>query len=114
MPEKIEFRRPNFRCRVLGYLGKCGVLIRLGLCLPSLALAAPITPLTRQISKETALTIGGVNAVVSYAGAAPGEINGLVQMNASIPQSVAPDSAVPITIKIGNTVSPNGTIIAVQ
>jgi uncharacterized protein (TIGR03437 family) len=42
--------------------------------------------------------IGGVNAPVIYAGAAPGEVDGVVQLNVLLPASVTPGGAVPVVI----------------
>jgi len=45
--------------------------------------------------------IGGQPAVVTYAGTSPGSVDGLVQINAIIPPTVAGGSAVSITASIG-------------
>ncbi len=59
-------------------------------------------------------TVGGVPATVNFAGAAPGEITGVMQINVVIPPNVTPGNAVPVTIAIGGTSTPIGTTIAVQ
>lgn len=46
--------------------------------------------------------IAGQPAVVSYAGACPGAVAGLVQINAIVPPTVATGAAVPITVSIGS------------
>ncbi|HEV8146174.1 MAG TPA: hypothetical protein VGP79_07335 [Bryobacteraceae bacterium] len=46
-------------------------------------------------------TVGGINAVIQYAGAAPGSVAGLTQINVIVPQSVTPGPAVPIRISYG-------------
>lgn len=46
--------------------------------------------------------IAGQPAVVSYAGATPGAVAGLVQINAIVPPTVAAGSAVPITVSVGS------------
>lgn len=46
--------------------------------------------------------ISGQPAVVSYAGASPGAVAGLVQINAIVPPTVAAGKAVPITVSIGS------------
>ena len=46
--------------------------------------------------------IAGQPAVVSYAGASPGAVAGLVQINAIVPPTVAAGKAVPITVSIGS------------
>ncbi len=65
------------------------------------------------ISNVTA-TVGGLPATVTFAGAAPGLVTGVIQVNVQIPQGVAPGNSVPVTISIGSTSSPIGTTIAVQ
>jgi len=60
------------------------------------------------------VTVGGVDAPLQYAGAAPDSVAGLLQVNAVVPQSVSPGPAVPISLKIGDLVSPDGVNIAVR
>ncbi len=69
-------------------------------------LGSPLLPVTAQI--------GGVSAAVLYAGAAPGLISGMLQVNVRIPDSVPPALAVPISIQVGSAASPAGVTIAVQ
>ena len=57
--------------------------------------------------------IGGQEAVVQYAGGAPGLIAGLMQVNAVVPAAVHGD-AVPIEIQVGSAVSPPGVTLAVR
>jgi uncharacterized protein (TIGR03437 family) len=49
------------------------------------------------------VTIGGQTATVSYQGAAPGFVAGVMQINAQVPMGVTPGPAVPVTISVGNT-----------
>jgi uncharacterized protein (TIGR03437 family) len=49
----------------------------------------------------TRVDIAGQPAVVSYSGASPGAVAGLVQVNAIIPPTVAAGTAVSITVSIG-------------
>ncbi len=63
--------------------------------------AAPMLPVS--------VTVGGVPAVVKYAGAAPTLIAGVLQVNAEIPDGVAPGSAV-VQLKVGSAVSQGITI----
>jgi uncharacterized protein (TIGR03437 family) len=58
------------------------------------------------------VTIGGVNASVSFSGLAPGYV-GLYQVNALVPAGVAASSATTVTIKMGDVTS-NIVTIAVQ
>jgi uncharacterized protein (TIGR03437 family) len=60
------------------------------------------------------VTIGGVNAVVTYHGSAPDEVSGVLQVNALVPQGVTPGAAVPVVIQVGNQKSQSGIAIAVQ
>jgi uncharacterized protein (TIGR03437 family) len=60
------------------------------------------------------VTIGGIDAPVSYSGSAPGEIAGLNQINATIPPGVTPGPDVPIVLKVGGAQSPPGVTIAVR
>jgi uncharacterized protein (TIGR03437 family) len=58
-----------------------------------------------------AVSIGGQPAQVLFYGEAPGQVAGLMQINAQIPQSTDPGDA-PATLTIGNITSqttPNGT-----
>ena len=59
------------------------------------------------------VTIGGTNANVTYAGRAPGEAFGIMQINAEIPSGV-PSGNVPIQVVIGKAISPPGVTIAIQ
>jgi uncharacterized protein (TIGR03437 family) len=45
--------------------------------------------------------IDGQPAVVSYAGASPGAVAGLVQINAIIPPTVPTGAAIPVTVSVG-------------
>ena len=55
--------------------------------------------------------LGGVPAVVSYAGHAPGLVDGVFQINATIPMGVTPGDAVPLIIEAGGNASlPNVTV----
>jgi uncharacterized protein (TIGR03437 family) len=69
-------------------------------------LPKPIAPVSVQI--------GGLPAVVEYAGAAPGNIPGLFQINARIPTGVALGDQIPVRVKIGNSMSPDGVTVAVR
>jgi uncharacterized protein (TIGR03437 family) len=60
------------------------------------------------------VTIGGVQAQVLYAGNAPGEIEGVVQINTLIPSSVAPGAALPVVVTIGGVASQTRVTIAIR
>lgn len=59
-------------------------------------------------------TVGGVPATVLFAGAAPGIVTGIIQVNIVIPTAIATGNAVPVAISIGNVSSPAGTTLAIQ
>jgi uncharacterized protein (TIGR03437 family) len=60
------------------------------------------------------VTIGGVPATVSYQGAAPGFVAGVMQIDAQVPAGVAPGAAVPVTISVGGTAGLNTVTLAVN
>ena len=60
------------------------------------------------------VTIGGVNATVVNAVAAPDSVSGLVQVNVIVPPTAASGPSVPIIVKIGNTQSPDVVTIAIR
>jgi len=63
---------------------------------------------------ESAVFIGGIQAVLLYAGPAPGTVAGILQFNAYVSEQVIPGPAVNVTLKIGDGFSPTGATIAVQ
>jgi uncharacterized protein (TIGR03437 family) len=70
------------------------------------------TPLNTPL-RAVAVTIGGRNAEVLYAGSAPGLVAGLLQINARVPED-AGGGAVPVTISIGGQTSQAGVTVAIQ
>jgi len=60
------------------------------------------------------ITIGGIGAMVTYQGSAPGEVAGVLQVNAVVPAGVTPGAAVPVVIQVGNWKSQSGIAIAVR
>jgi trimeric autotransporter adhesin len=58
--------------------------------------------------------INNAGAEVLYAGAAPGLVAGVLQVNARIPLDTLPGSAIPLSIKIGDAYSQTGVTIAVK
>jgi uncharacterized protein (TIGR03437 family) len=58
--------------------------------------------------------IGGAEAEILYAGGAPGFIAGFMQINARVPDGIAPGNSVPIQIVIGDKASQPGLSIAVR
>jgi uncharacterized protein (TIGR03437 family) len=58
--------------------------------------------------------VGGVPAVVQYAGGVAGIVAGLMQVNVQIPAGVQPGGYVPVVVQVGNAVSGPGIWIAVS
>jgi trimeric autotransporter adhesin len=52
------------------------------------------------VARVTA-TVGGLPAVVQYAGTAPGLVSGLMQVNVRIPDGVPPGGYVPVVVSVG-------------
>ena len=74
-------------------------------------------PADGQIADRAAATrlavtasIGGIPADVTYAGAAPGLIAGVVQVNLRIPDGVASNLAAPVSLTIGQVTASNVTV----
>ncbi len=58
--------------------------------------------------------IGGLPAVVEYAGAAPGDMPGLLLINARISMDVTSGDRVPVLVTVGNVTSRQGVTVAVR
>ncbi len=76
----------------------------------SLPLPAPLGPVTVHIGGPPGI---GVPAQVLYAGAAPGDVAGVLQIDVMIPPNV-PSGLVPIYFSVGGSPSYNMTTIAIQ
>jgi uncharacterized protein (TIGR03437 family) len=72
----------------------------------TLPLPKPALPVSVQINGEI--------AQVLYAGAAPGEVAGMLQINAEIPVDVPSGTAVPVTITVGAATSQAGVTLVVK
>jgi uncharacterized protein (TIGR03437 family) len=72
----------------------------------------PSTPPLALTATTPLVSIGGQAATVSFSGLAPGFV-GLYQVNASVPTTLQPGSAVPVVITMGGVAS-NTATIAVQ
>jgi uncharacterized protein (TIGR03437 family) len=68
----------------------------------------------RFLAQTTVVTIGGVNAVVKYAGAAPGAVAGLTQINVEVPAGISSALALPVIVRIGDFTSTSGVTVAVK
>ncbi len=73
---------------------------------PSTTNSSPIVPVSVQI--------GGIDAPVSYAGAAPSLIAGILQVNCQVPMEVMPGPAVPVILQIGTGASQTGVTMAIK
>jgi uncharacterized protein (TIGR03437 family) len=58
-------------------------------------------------------TIGGVNAKVAYAGPAPGLVNGVLQVNLTVPGGLTPGPQ-PVVVVAGGAPSQSGIVVAVR
>ncbi|HXS94962.1 MAG TPA: BACON domain-containing carbohydrate-binding protein [Candidatus Limnocylindrales bacterium] len=75
-----------------------------------------LTDLTQpfpSVVAQLSVTIGGVPANVVYAGAAPGSVAGLTQINVVVPDA-APSGNVPVLVQVGGVSSQAGLTVAVQ
>ena len=68
----------------------------------------------RTVTAPVIVTIGGRRVEALYAGAAPGLVTGLLQVNVLIPADIAAGEAVPVTITVGGAASPDGTTISIE
>jgi uncharacterized protein (TIGR03437 family) len=64
----------------------------------------------KQPQLPVTVSIGGITAQTTYIGSAPEAVAGLFQVNAVVPQSTTPGTAIPITIRVGTLVSPTASI----
>lgn len=71
--------------------------------------SAPAKPVSK-----VAVWIGGAQAEVQYAGAAPGLVAGVLQVNARIPTGIASGPSVPVMLGVGDFKSQTGVTLAVQ
>ena len=71
-------------------------------------LGAPLPVLTQKVS----VLIGGLPAAATYAGPAPGMVNGVIQMNVRIPDLVASSPVTPLLVRVGNSESQPGVLLA--
>jgi uncharacterized protein (TIGR03437 family) len=66
-----------------------------------------------QIPGTVTATINGVNAPVQFAGAAPGEVTGVIQVNIMVPVGIS-GSSLPLAITINGATTIAGPTVAVQ
>ena len=65
------------------------------------------------VTQPVSATIGGVPATVQYAGPAPGLVNGMLQVNLTVPKGLA-SGPQPVVITVGTAASQAGVTVAVQ
>jgi len=66
-----------------------------------------------RVALPVSATIGGLDAQVLYAGVAPGEPDGMIQINVQVPAGLTPDPA-EVVVKIGDASSQRGATLAVK
>ena len=86
-----------------------------GLLSPAVADGAIVSAVSLPVTATPiSVTIGGQTATVSYQGAAPGLVAGVVQINAQVPANVTPGAAVPVTISAGDVAGLSTVTMAVD
>ena len=66
----------------------------------------------KKLVQNVTATIGGLPAVVAFAGAAPGFIDGALQMNLIVPAGV--HATVPVVVTVGGVATPATATLAIQ
>jgi len=84
-----------------------------GAMTPAVADGATAFPTLSKLAQSVAVRVGGVNAVVPYAGVAPGIVAGVLQINVTIPAGVS-GSAATLDVTIGGVTSQAGVTLAVR
>ncbi len=74
-------------------------------------LTGTILPMPLQ---PVSVQIGDLPSKVAYAGAAPGLLSGVLQVNAVVPESVPSGPSVPILLTIGTATSQTGVTVAIR
>ena len=75
------------------------------------AIIPPVASALKYPLLTVTVTIGGVDAVVAYAGSAAGEVSGLMQVNVIIPLT-APTGTQPVVVTVGTAKSQSGASAA--
>ena len=70
--------------------------------IPTTVLPKPVLPVSVQV--------GGAAALILYAGAAPDQISGVLQVNCRVPMASATGPAVPLVLTVGEATSPPVTV----
>jgi endo-1,4-beta-xylanase len=74
---------------------------------------APAPNALSPLATQPTATIGGVNAQVDYAGSAPGLVNGVIQVNLTVPTGLA-SGPQPVVLNFGSAQSQAGITVAVK
>lgn len=69
-------------------------------------LSTPLLPVS--------VTIGGIDAQVLYAGSAPAEVAGVLQVNCVVPLNVLNGDSVDVSLTVGSATSPAGVLLSVR
>jgi uncharacterized protein (TIGR03437 family) len=73
-----------------------------------------VTGLTEYLTQNVTATVGNVPATVSFAGAAPGFVNGVNQLNIQLSASTPAGKAVPLAITVGGQASAATATLSVE
>jgi uncharacterized protein (TIGR03437 family) len=60
--------------------------------------------------RPVSVTVAGIPAQVQYAGGAPGQVAGLMQVNVQIPSGVQPGGYVPVVLQVGDSSTTPGAV----
>jgi uncharacterized protein (TIGR03437 family) len=72
-----------------------------------------LSPTATRPALPVSVTVGGIPAQVQFAGGAPGQVSGLMQLNVQIPNGVQPGGYVPVILQVGDRRSSTAVWIAV-
>jgi uncharacterized protein (TIGR03437 family) len=61
-------------------------------------------------NRPVTAVVGGIPATVQYAGSAPGQVAGLMQVNVQIPSGVSPGGYVPVVLQVGDSSTTPGAV----
>jgi uncharacterized protein (TIGR03437 family) len=81
--------------------------------MPGIDGALAAAPFPRPLADVTVI-IGGIRAEIVFAANAPGQVHGLIQINARVPAGVAPGPNVPVFVRYGNAQSQARVTMSVQ
>jgi uncharacterized protein (TIGR03437 family) len=77
------------------------------------AFTAGRAPFPTVVNTPVTVQIGGVNAMVTYAGEAPTLVSGVMQINAIVPAG-AGTGTVPVTVNIGGVASQSNVTVSLR